>query len=421
MRRSIYLLKKVLHHYHRCRYYRYHHYDYHCIDVSRTFPEHPYFDTGKGVDSLRTVLQCYACHNPNVGYCQSLNFLVGMMLLFMNEEDSFWLLATVLEKLLPSDYYTKSMIGIYVDQYVLGHMIKLYLPEVHKKLEEFELQLPIITVQWFLCLFINTLRPEVGLRIWDMFLNEGNKVLFRISMALFKSAQREILSAKDPGDLFVVLRNIGTNIVDVDSLIALAYKTYTHPKFDKIYLQPSSSKRKTKIRSDSSIGLPFDLTGLGLAHVGPTLAVVVNKNIGALSTESTPNSTNDTTESPSTITSSNKSLSVSSEAVTHEEEKTLYYTYKCPDPYPSNVQTQMKIERHDNKVNRRRSSSFLSQRLDYRSFKIKDIENWRQEFLPALQLKFEMMEAARSSFREREEESRSSLEKLPSLNDENEK
>ena len=142
-------------------------------DISRTFPEHHYFDSDEGLSSLRIVLQCYAMHNPNVGYCQSLNFLAGMMLLFMNEEDTFWLLATVIEKLLPSDYYTKSMIGIYVDQYVLAEMVKTYLPQVHKKLEDNQLQLPVITVQWYLCLFVNTLRTEVGLRIWDMFLNEG--------------------------------------------------------------------------------------------------------------------------------------------------------------------------------------------------------------------------------------------------------
>jgi len=142
-------------------------------DLSRTFPEHDFFDTDEGLSSLRMVLQCYAMHNPNVGYCQSLNFLVGMMILFMNEEDAFWLLATVIEKLLPSDYYTNSMIGIYVDQYVLGQMVKIYLPQVHQKLEDNQLQLPIITLQWFLCIFVNTLRTEVGLRVWDMFLNEG--------------------------------------------------------------------------------------------------------------------------------------------------------------------------------------------------------------------------------------------------------
>jgi hypothetical protein len=55
-----------------------------------------------------------------------------MMLIFMQEEDAFWLLVTVVEKLLPKDYYTKSMVGTYVDQFVLAHIIKKYLPKIHK-------------------------------------------------------------------------------------------------------------------------------------------------------------------------------------------------------------------------------------------------------------------------------------------------
>ena len=88
-------------------------------DIDRTFPEHEYFGgRGDGEQCLRRILQALALHNPDVGYCQSLNFVGGMMLLFMEEEDSFWLLLTVVETLLPEDYYTRSMVGTYTDQQV---------------------------------------------------------------------------------------------------------------------------------------------------------------------------------------------------------------------------------------------------------------------------------------------------------------
>jgi len=92
----------------------------------------------------------------------------------MEEEDAFWLLLTIIETLLPKDYYTRSMIGTYTDQYVLGFILEKYLPHIHSSLEEAQLQLPLVTVQWFMCLFVNTLRPEIALRVWDMFLNEGS-------------------------------------------------------------------------------------------------------------------------------------------------------------------------------------------------------------------------------------------------------
>lgn len=54
------------------------------------------------------------------------------MLLFMNEEDTFWLLVTVIETLLPKDYYTKSMVGIYADQCVLARIVQIQLPRIHE-------------------------------------------------------------------------------------------------------------------------------------------------------------------------------------------------------------------------------------------------------------------------------------------------
>ncbi len=95
-----------------------------------------------------------------------------------------------------------------------------------RALDENQLQLPLITVQWFMCLFVNTLKPEVTLRIWDMFLNEGSKVLFRIAAALFKVHEKELLAVTDAGDLFTTLRKIGKDVVDADVLIAAAYKSY---------------------------------------------------------------------------------------------------------------------------------------------------------------------------------------------------
>lgn len=107
-------------------------------DIDRTFPEHDYFvGKGNGEECLRRVLLAYAVHNPDIGYCQSLNFVCGIMLIFMEEEDSFWLLLTIIETLLPEDYYTRTMIGTYTDQYVLAELIKEYLPTIHWSVSTF--------------------------------------------------------------------------------------------------------------------------------------------------------------------------------------------------------------------------------------------------------------------------------------------
>jgi hypothetical protein len=54
------------------------------------------------------------------------------MLLFLHEKDAFWLLVTVIETLLPPDYYTKSMVGAYTDQLVLTRIVEKTMPRVHR-------------------------------------------------------------------------------------------------------------------------------------------------------------------------------------------------------------------------------------------------------------------------------------------------
>jgi hypothetical protein len=44
---------------------------------------------------LKNVLMCYSIRNPHIGYCQSMNFIAALFLLFLDEESAFWLLATL--------------------------------------------------------------------------------------------------------------------------------------------------------------------------------------------------------------------------------------------------------------------------------------------------------------------------------------
>ena len=54
-------------------------------DITRTFPDHDYFLEGQiGRDSLRRILQANALSQPNINYCQSLNFVAGTLLLTMS-------------------------------------------------------------------------------------------------------------------------------------------------------------------------------------------------------------------------------------------------------------------------------------------------------------------------------------------------
>ena len=103
------------------------------MDTHRTFPTNIFFaGNGPGVSKLRRVLMAYSWRDPMIGYCQGMNLLAAMLLLvYPDEEDAFWMLTSVLEKILPSDYYSPQLLVSQADQRVLQDLIRMTMPDVN--------------------------------------------------------------------------------------------------------------------------------------------------------------------------------------------------------------------------------------------------------------------------------------------------
>ena len=67
------------------------------VDLNRSFPHHELFQEGeKGQDMLGRVLRAYSCKDEEIGYCQGMNFVSGVLLMEMEEEKAFWTLYAML-------------------------------------------------------------------------------------------------------------------------------------------------------------------------------------------------------------------------------------------------------------------------------------------------------------------------------------
>lgn len=112
------------------------------------------------------------------------------------------------------------------------------LPQINAHLQEYFIDVTLVTFNWFLTIFIDALPTEVSihqtlssfafdllclcaqsaLRILDCFLLEGHKVLFRVALAVLKVNEVHILSMSDPVALFQYLKQVARHAFDVEQL-----------------------------------------------------------------------------------------------------------------------------------------------------------------------------------------------------------
>ncbi|KAL0666524.1 hypothetical protein Bca4012_029228 [Brassica carinata] len=194
-------------------------------DIPRTFPGHPALNEN-GRDSLRRILLAYACHNPSVGYCQAMNFFAGLFLLLMPEENAFWTLVGVIDEYFDG-YYTEEMIESQVDQLVFEELMRERFPKLVNHLDYLGVQVAWISGPWFLSIFVNILPWECVLRMWDVLLFEGNRVvLFRTAFALMELYGPAIIATQDAGDAITSLQALASSTFDSSQLVLTACMGY---------------------------------------------------------------------------------------------------------------------------------------------------------------------------------------------------
>ncbi|KLU81653.1 TBC1 domain family member 10A [Magnaporthiopsis poae ATCC 64411] len=166
-------------------------------DINRTLTDNIFFRNGVGVERLHEVLLAYSRRNADVGYCQGMNLIAANLLLVTpSAEDAFWLLAAVVERILPVGYYDHSLLASRADQQVLRRYVSELLPRLSAHFEALGIDLETMTFQWFLSVFTDCLSAEALFRVWDVVLclADGSTFLFQVALALLKLNEQQLLT-----------------------------------------------------------------------------------------------------------------------------------------------------------------------------------------------------------------------------------
>eukprot|EP00079_Xenopus_tropicalis_P014463 XP_004910990.1 PREDICTED: TBC1 domain family member 1 isoform X5 [Xenopus tropicalis] len=184
------------------------------IDLGRTFPTHPYFSAqlGAGQLSLYNILKAYSLLDPEVGYCQGLSFVAGVLLLHMTEEDAFKMLKFLMYDLGLRKQYRPHMITLQIQMYQLSRLLHDYHRDLYNHLETYEIGPSLYAAPWFLTMFASQFPLGFVARVFDMIFLQGSEVIFKVALSLLGSHKPLILQHENLESIVEFIKNTLPNL-----------------------------------------------------------------------------------------------------------------------------------------------------------------------------------------------------------------
>lgn len=174
-------------------------------DVARTFPSTKRFNSEQGQSSLRNVLRAYAAYDPEIGYCQGMNFLSGLLLMFLpTEAQAFGALVVIMQERGLQKFYSVDMSLLQVQLWQLGRLIS------HKLAMHMEScgVLPVLYgASWLMTCFSADFPTSFSSRILDVMLAGCcDAALLKVAVTLLKRCEKRVRLMSDLEDILSFLK-----------------------------------------------------------------------------------------------------------------------------------------------------------------------------------------------------------------------
>ncbi|XP_017044221.1 TBC1 domain family member 4 isoform X3 [Drosophila ficusphila] len=168
------------------------------IDLGRTFPNHQFYKDplGLGQLSLFNLLKAYSILDPELGYCQGLGFICGVLLLHCDEANAFQLLKHLMFRRNMRTKYLPDMKKFQLQLYQLSRLVKDHLPDLYVWLDQNDVSPTLYAAPWILTVFSSQFPLGFVARVFDLLFLESSDVIFKFAIALL-SVHKEQLLAKD--------------------------------------------------------------------------------------------------------------------------------------------------------------------------------------------------------------------------------
>lgn len=112
---------------------------------------------------------------------------------------------TIVEDLLPQNFYGPNLKGTLIDATVVKELLSEKIPKLGAHLEKIGFDIAIMGSPWLMKLFCGDFPIETTLDVWDLFFCDGNVALFQCMLSLLKHNEERILTEADEFGMMAML------------------------------------------------------------------------------------------------------------------------------------------------------------------------------------------------------------------------
>ena len=151
-----------------------------------------------------------------------MGFLAALFLIYMDEESSFFMLDSIMNKYDMKGVYLPGFPDLKKKFYVLLNLEKKFVPKIYDIFKRDNILPSLYASEWFICLFAKDLNVNIVVRIFDVFFLEGYKIIYRFALAFLKIREKKFLESKNMMNTLDAIHEPIDNI-DIEYLFSIAF------------------------------------------------------------------------------------------------------------------------------------------------------------------------------------------------------
>ncbi|KAK9907622.1 hypothetical protein WJX75_007138 [Coccomyxa subellipsoidea] len=174
-------------------------------DVGRTFPGLAKFATAEGKEALERVLRAYAAFDTEVNYCQGMNFLAALLLIWLpREADAFGALVLIMKDRGLRELYKTDMIMLQARLWQLGKIMPRHLA---RHMDQ-HCAIPVLYASsWLLTAFASDFPIFFSSRVMDIILADRYlEAMMKVVVGILKACEKRLLPMTDMEKMVDFLR-----------------------------------------------------------------------------------------------------------------------------------------------------------------------------------------------------------------------